>query len=173
MDKKYELTDETIDIGCRILYRIRALRSFSNIKAGELGGYVESKNNLDHAGNCWVGGNARVYENAWLCDNCLVFENACVYGNTWVGRDARIYGNARVFGNVWVCGHSTVCEDAWVFGTARVFDDARVSGNTWVLGTSNIGKNIKLESGVWNQQIFLKDKYYLISTTLKKVSLIW
>lgn len=35
--KKYELTDETIQIGSRTLYRIKALTDFGDVAAGELG----------------------------------------------------------------------------------------------------------------------------------------
>ena len=41
--KKYELTDEAIKIEGRILYRIKALVDFAGVKAGDLGGFVEIK----------------------------------------------------------------------------------------------------------------------------------
>ena len=82
---KFELTAETITFFGKTLFRIKALISFGNVKAGELGGYVEKEENLDHGGNAWVYGDARVYG------------NARVYG------DARVYGNARVCGDAWVC----------------------------------------------------------------------
>lgn len=58
--KKYELTDETIDVSGTTLHRIKALKDFGNVKKGELGGYVESERNLSQEGNCWVCGNAKV-----------------------------------------------------------------------------------------------------------------
>ena len=39
--KKYELTSETKVVFGRTLHRIRALISFGNVEAGELGGWVE------------------------------------------------------------------------------------------------------------------------------------
>lgn len=66
MANKYELTDDTIAVGGRTLRRIRALRDFGQIKAGELGGYVESENNLSHDGTAWVSGSALVCDNAWV-----------------------------------------------------------------------------------------------------------
>lgn len=55
MEKKYILTDETIKVNGKTLYRIKALREFSNVKAGDLGGFVESESNLSHDGylNFW------------------------------------------------------------------------------------------------------------------------
>ncbi|WP_273788992.1 hypothetical protein [Bartonella sp. ML70XJBT] len=53
MEKKYELTDETIWIyGNKLTYRIRALRDFAYIKAGTLGDFIEKERNLSHDGNC-------------------------------------------------------------------------------------------------------------------------
>ena len=64
--KKYELTDETIKIGRITLHRIKAVISFSDVKAGETGGWVEREANLSQSGNAWVYDDARVYGNAWV-----------------------------------------------------------------------------------------------------------
>nr|DAX78519.1 MAG TPA: Putative transferase, nesg, ydcK, Structural Genomics.38A [Caudoviricetes sp.] len=140
--KKFELTSEFItNIFGTKLFRIKALIEFGNVKAGELGGFVEKEENLNHEGNAWVYGNAEVYGNARVYGNAWVYGNAEVYGNARVCDDARVYGNASVYGNAWVygnarvCGNAWVCDDArvygnaWVYGNARVCDDARVYGN--------------------------------------------
>lgn len=57
---KYGLTNETIIVSGITLHRIRALKDFGAVKAGDLGGFVESEDNLSHDGDCWVAGNARV-----------------------------------------------------------------------------------------------------------------
>ena len=62
--KKYELTDEIGYYFGRPLHRIRAVRDFGTVKAGDLGGFIESEQNLSHEGEAWVSGNARVYGNA-------------------------------------------------------------------------------------------------------------
>ena len=77
--KKYELTEETVTVYGKTLYRIRAVRDFGSVKTGEFGGYIEKEENLSHFGDAWVYGDARV------------FDNARVSGNAWV------YGNAEVF----------------------------------------------------------------------------
>ena len=80
--KKFELTSEFITnvFGVK-LFRIRALVEFGDVKAGDLGGYVEKKENLDQNGNAWVCGNAQVYGNAEVSGNAQVYGNARVYGN--------------------------------------------------------------------------------------------
>lgn len=60
MEKKYELTDEILEVGGRVLHRIKALRDFGNIKQGEIGGWIENEDNLSHCGDCWVYGDAEV-----------------------------------------------------------------------------------------------------------------
>ena len=65
--KKFKLTSEFIvDISGVKLFRIKALIEFGNVKAGDLGGYIEKEENLSHMGNAWVSGNAQVSGNAWV-----------------------------------------------------------------------------------------------------------
>ena len=79
MSKKYELTDETMEWEGHALHRIKALRDFNDVKAGDLGGWVESEYNLSQ------------YEKCWLCDNAIVYGDARIYGNARVCDNARIY----------------------------------------------------------------------------------
>lgn len=81
MNKKYELTKETKTIrtlhgGDITLYRIKALRDFSAVKKGNLGGWIESEDNLRHDGKCWVSGNAVVYGNARVSGDAELSRNA-------------------------------------------------------------------------------------------------
>ena len=117
-NKKYELIQgsEITICGDTNLMRIRALRDFGDVKKEDIGGYVQSEENLSHYGNCWVYNDARAYGDARVCDNAIVCDNARVYG------DARVYGGARVYGD------AIVCDNAIVFGDARVFGDAEVEG---------------------------------------------
>lgn len=84
MMKKYELTKEFIEHCGRRLFRIRALIDFGNVKAGDLGGYVEKEENLSQEGNAWIYGNAKVYDNAKVFGNAEVCDNADVLGNAEV-----------------------------------------------------------------------------------------
>lgn len=101
---KYKLTDETIKHNGKTLYRIQALKDFSDIKAGDLGGWIESERNLSQEGNCWVYDKAKVFDNALVSDNVRVFGNACVFENARVLGNARVFGIADVYGDIWVYG---------------------------------------------------------------------
>ena len=74
---KYEmLYYDKIEMEGHTLYRIKALKDFKNVKTGDLGGYIERKENLSQKGNCWVYGDARVCGNACVCGNARVCGDA-------------------------------------------------------------------------------------------------
>ena len=140
--KKYELTDETIEVYGTALHRIKALKDFGNVKKGELGGYVESEHNLSQEGNCWVCGNAEVYDNAEVYGNAKVCGNALVYGNAKVCGNAEVYSNALVCGNAKVCGNAEVCGNADYITIKGL---GSVCRNTTIFRTK--GKNIAVKCG--------------------------
>ena len=90
--KKFELTTDFIIFYGIKLFRIRALIEFGDVKAGEVGGYIEKEKNLSQLGEAWVS------------DNAKVFGEAKVSGNAWVSGKAEVSGNATVFGNTLICG---------------------------------------------------------------------
>lgn len=115
--KKYELTDQIKTIGNgHMLRRIRALINIPrySIKAGDLGGWVESEKNLSQDGYCWISGDARVAGNALVCEYAYVTGNVLVDGDAWVSDNARIKGNVRVGGNTRVSGYARVMGRAHV-----------------------------------------------------------
>ena len=59
--KKYELTSEQHPAYSK-LFRIRSLKKFGIVAIGELGGFIETENNLSQEGKAWVSGDARVSE---------------------------------------------------------------------------------------------------------------
>lgn len=86
--KKFELTADKIKSNGVTLHRIKALIDFGDVKAGELGGYVEKETNLSQYGGAWVYRHAQVYGNALVCGNAEVYDDAEVYGNAWVCSNA-------------------------------------------------------------------------------------
>ncbi|MEZ3506167.1 MAG: hypothetical protein K1W10_04335 [Lachnospiraceae bacterium] len=77
--KKYEFTGEmkkTGLFGNITVKRIRATAKFGGVEEGDLGGWIETEENLSHERNAWVYSNAEVYG------------NAKVYGNAEINRHA-------------------------------------------------------------------------------------
>ena len=96
MKKKYSFTGETMNWHGVILQRIKADIDIPmhEIKAGTLGGWLQSKDNLDQYGSAWVAENAKVYDNAFVGGHAYVGGNANIHG------DAIIEGNVKVYGNI-------------------------------------------------------------------------
>ena len=143
--KKYRLTGNHINIGNRILYQIEALKDFGNVKAGDLGGYIESEENLSQYDNAWVYGDAQVFDNARVYGNALVYNDAYVFGNAQVYGDAQIK-SARdyiVFKNWWSSGRYftwTRSNNMWkvgcFYGTGeelikKAYNDSEISGREY------------------------------------------
>ena len=88
MENKFELTEEFIvNNSGIILYRIKALKDFSDVKKGDFGGYVQQERNLSQFGNAWIYDNAKVFGDAKVFGEALVFGDAKVYGNAQVSDD--------------------------------------------------------------------------------------
>ena len=136
--KKYELSNITIEFNGVTLHRIKALKDFSNVKAGDLGGWVEKEDNLSQIDDAWIDENAKVYGNAQICGNVIVFDDAIIYDN------AKVYGNAHICNNAKVYDNAFVYGDVWVYGNAKVFGNAKVDGNAEVYGNAIIYENAEV-----------------------------
>lgn len=116
--KKYELTEQTKEVFLDeiVLRRIRALQDIPRhgVKAGDLGGWVQSESNLSQEGDCWVGDNAQV------CERALVCEDAGVFGTAQVFDDARVMGRAEIAGCSIVKGGAIVGGDTGLLFNAII-----------------------------------------------------
>ena len=136
MDKKYELVKEdSIEFNGRTLYRIRALKDFTNkqctgsineIKVGDLGGYVQSEENLSQNGQCWIFDNAAVYDNGMICDNAIICDNAKIHNNVKIGGDVEIYRNAEIDDNVKIYGNGAIGKNVKIGGDVLICGDTRI-----------------------------------------------
>jgi hypothetical protein len=158
VNKKYELTAESVEHDGHTLYRIKALIDFSAIGEGDIGGWIEKESNLSHIGDCWVSGGAKVYGSAKVYDDAWVHDDAIISGNAWV------YDDAIISGNAWVCGCARVCGECWVSGNARVSGNCILKFNDWTwLG------DIILDRGVWTDSYIADSKKYILSNTLEQL----
>lgn len=155
--KKYELIlNDSIELSNNKLFRVRALISFDEVKAGDLGGYIQSEKNLSHDGNAWVADNAKVSGNAEVSGNAVVWGeaevsgNAKVSGNSWVAGTVKVSGNAEisgkalVWGKVEISGNAKVWHNVEISGNAKVSGNAELSGNAVVWGDVEVSGNAKV-----------------------------
>lgn len=139
--KKYKIVkSKSIVYNGRTLYRIRALRDFNTVTGetvfkGDLGGFIETENNLSQEGYCWIFNNAKVYddarvsEDAKICGGAEIFDSAEVFCNAEISGKTQIFYGAHVCGNAKVYGYAKVCGKARVYGEAKVYNFAKILDN--------------------------------------------
>lgn len=122
-EKKYKLIESSRAWQySRPIYRIQALRDFSDVKKGDLGGFVESEANLSQMGDCWI------YDMAQAVDKSRVEGDACLrdcskmYGSSLLKDKAQLQGCARMF--QYAClEDNAVAIDADILGFATITGD--------------------------------------------------
>lgn len=154
MDRKFRLVynNQIIRSG-KTLYQIEALKDFDNVKKGDLGGWVESEDNLSQEGDCWIYGDASVQDNAIVRDDATIYDTVEVHGNTEISGKARlshvvkVYDNVKISDRAWICGidrshcHRPIIirnnveiygnasihgQDLHIFDNAKIYGDARI-----------------------------------------------
>lgn len=151
-NKKYEIVPnsaiETFD--GHIVHRIRALRDIPKyrVKKYSCGGYIENYKNLDQEGNCWVGGNAKVYGHGKVLDNAIVKGKAIV-------RDSFIYNNATV-------KDTAMIEDSTVCSKATIKDHAIIKYSSIIQDKAIIQDTAYLESCYITDNAIIRDDCSLV-----------
>ena len=139
-NRKYELTDVTMKFEGRTLYRIRALRNFSDVDTGELGGWVESESNLSQEGDCWIYDNAKCVDNARMYDNSTIYNNseihhnARMYDNSTIYDDGKMYDNASMYDNRKKKKNSIMCSSSRMYDNSRMCNNSILKGNDKLYG---------------------------------------
>lgn len=120
-NQKYEITDIAHEV-YPFLHRIRALHDIGDeVKAGDLGGFVESENNLSFK----QGDNAWIFDNAISCNNATVDEGSSLRGESIVCENACISGGTKLFDYARAEDYAYVCGGV-IKGNARISDCAQI-----------------------------------------------
>ena len=144
-DNYKKICIDNIDI---TVYRIKALKDFGDVKKGDIGGYVQSKENLSQLGDCWIYNNAIVFENAKIEGNAKIYDNTNVSGNAVISDCAKIEGNAVISECAKIEGNAVISECAKIEGNAKIKDNAKIhdfaiiEDNAKVAGNSIINDNV-------------------------------
>ena len=158
--KKFELTNNKKMVKDKVVYQIKALKDFANIKKGELGGWVESIDNLSQFGQCWiykdsvvlgksvVSGCATVdgditVEDSYISDNAHISSNGkiseCyIYGNTKIkNSNIRLSNNVKIHGNTFISKTNFEAFDSSeIFNTVFQNGKIRISGGAKIIKSS-------------------------------------
>lgn len=96
--KKYVFTDETMvfhhgfpEEKTAVLHRIQAVVDipFHGVKAGDLGGFIETEENLSQKGKAWIANDALVFDGSVITGNAIVagtsiVKQSCITGSVSV-----------------------------------------------------------------------------------------
>lgn len=145
------------------LYRVIALYTFRIkefcIEKHQIGGYVESINNIDMNTLNWVDGKSKIFDNAVIKNGTVTLHNSLVFGNAIVSNSvvanyARIYGNTLVESTLVndlseIRGNSKVMTSN-LYNSTLIFEDAEVVNTELHTGSNIRGKTIVKDSFLYD-----------------------
>ena len=128
INRKYEITRIAHE-KYPFLHRIRALRDIGGeVKAGDLGGFVESEDNLAFGPG----------DDAWLFDDAIACNDAYVDKGSYLRGNAIACGHAYVSRGTLLAGHARAEDEAYIRG-AVLTDHARASGFAVIVYNQDTG----------------------------------
>lgn len=122
-ERKYKLIESSRAwLYGRPIYRIQALRDFSDVKKGDLGGFVESEGNLSQEGDCWIYDMAQAMEKSRVEDDACLRDCSKMYGSSLLKDKAQLQGCARMI--QYAClADNAVAIDTEISGFATITGD--------------------------------------------------
>lgn len=124
MKKKYRIT-EIAHPQYPWLHRIQVLMDVNtHVKAGDLGGFVQSEENLTQDGECWV------YDDAICGEEAIVNGNAGLHDGSMARGSAYISGSAQLF-------EQAMAEENSYMNAGELKDHARLAGDGMVCAAEN------------------------------------
>lgn len=140
--QKYEFTEKVFlmkHYGTEIeLHQIRALQDIPlhGVKAGDVGGWIQSEENLSQNGSCWIGIDGLVYDEAQVLEDAFVksgnvYDIAIVKGQSLIDNQSTISGISPCI----VEGGSVISRSTIV--------DSHIHGNTEIRDSHIV--NLKIE----------------------------
>jgi acetyltransferase-like isoleucine patch superfamily enzyme len=148
MERKYEFTDETIKVDGHILHRIRALRDIDSCTyyadEGDLGGYIESEDNLSHDDESWVADNAKVFGDAIIQGNASIEDDVVISGDVVIENDVSITNNVqinngdRLYNKIFISGEIEISDDVIITGNVKLYGKHRIGGNAKITSNDDI-----------------------------------
>lgn len=171
---KYELLDsDTVDIDGITLYRIRALRDFSDVKSGDLGGYIANMGCLSHQGDCWVYDKSNKIVCGCISENAVVNgfnskNDNITDGDISISGNAKILYNVDLYGKVRISGNSLITSVA-LSGINNIEDEDCILDGTY--GNIDIRDNVKIIGSSFKPKgkIALSGDAYIINAVVSNL----
>ena len=143
-NNKYELSDITMEFGIKTLYRIRALKNFSDVKKGDLGGWVSSENNLSQEGDCWIYDEAKCMDNARMYDNSCIYDYSEMYDSSRMHGDSKMYNYSEMHNSCRMYGYSKMYDSSEMHDSSTMYGNSIMYGNSMMCGYSKMFDNTEM-----------------------------
>ena len=114
-------------------YRIQALKSFSDVKKGDIGGIIDDSSFLSHKGNCWIYNNAIVKNNSYVINDSIIKDTSCV-------NESFIENTSKILGDCFI-NHSNIINSTLVTDDA-VIENSDIDGKSEIRDFSYIKDSI-------------------------------
>lgn len=124
------IMDDSVTFKGEKAFRIEALRSFGDVKEGDLGGYVSDEKVISDSGDCWVYDNAIAVSGTRISEGVTLHSKAVAWGSVLSGNvtvdGEAIVADSEVSGNCIITGKGFVT-DSKLTGDIYVQDSGAVS----------------------------------------------
>lgn len=149
------------------LYRIIATKSFKLPKFNivvekyDIGGYVQSLNNIDPNSEVWVNNTARIFDDAKIIDGSYICNNALVFGSAVV-KNSLIENFARIHGKSYI-------ENSHVKDQVEIKDSAKVIDST-LKNSTKICNNAHLINTFTNKGVYIHGNAIVSNSDIADIS---
>lgn len=133
---KYEITDICKQTAFGEVFRIRALKDFSDVKAGDLGGWIAKTAQLSQYDDCWLYDDATMHNNARMYDNAVMHHNTRMYNNAEMRNNARMYNNTEMRNNAVMYDKTEMYDNAQLIKSGVLFGRSQLRGDAIVSNTA-------------------------------------
>lgn len=144
---KYILTCHSLEFEGRILYRIQAIKDFGNVKKGDIGGYVESTENLSHFGNCWIYNDAKAMDSSMVIDDAILEGQSIMKNHSIISCNSRCSGTTKLSQGSWI-GDNSWLLDSYIADCSQIEGNSRIHNSTIIGNTYITGNTFVLDSTV-------------------------
>lgn len=132
-ESDYKNFIQSEDLKIERFYRIRALRSFSDVKKGDIGGIMDDSSFLSHKGNCWIYDNAIVVNKSYVVDDAVVKDTSYVI-------ESFVENNSRIVDDCYI--RSSNISDSSIIMDDSIVDKSEIDGETEIKSFSYITNSI-------------------------------
>ena len=169
--KKYVLTDITKIVDGKTLYRIKAVKDFNDVRAGDLGGYIQHEFNLSQRGNCWLYNESCAYDYSQVKDDAIMRDYSMICEQAVLRDKAYMNCHSKASGMALISDDSYLTDYAHITDFSQLHNNCNLGTRVTMFGKSSLQGSIAVRGDVTLAGATLTGDFYLRGNfTIKKSS---